>query len=143
MKKSSKKLLAWEPQLSRDQALPEYSSSFLSPLLELMREIIALPILEALGIKQPPEGDQWPHIWWITTYAMPFLPIHTAGIHGSRSRQTVIDRLISSYMPFIKSLVHSRKRPIHVASSVQFRHGLLVSMAETHHQTPYRSLLKD
>ncbi|OJJ88965.1 uncharacterized protein ASPGLDRAFT_115533 [Aspergillus glaucus CBS 516.65] len=113
-----------------------YSPSFLSPLLEWMWKIIALPILEALGIAQPPEGDQWPHIWWVTTFAMSFLPIHAAGIHGNRSRQTVIDRVISSYTPSIKSLVHIWERPVYDTSNVQPQHALLVSMAETPHQTP-------
>lgn len=38
-------------------------------ILEWLWDVIAKPILDALGFVQPPLGNNWPHIWWIPTPA--------------------------------------------------------------------------
>lgn len=113
-----------------------YSSEFLVPLLEWMWRAAARPVLDELGIMGTPEGDDWPHVWWIPTGGMTHLPIHAAGLQGRGTYETVVDRVISSYTTSVKSLVHNRRQIMQNASSVkESQHALLIAMTETPHQT--------
>jgi tetratricopeptide (TPR) repeat protein len=90
-------------------------------------DVVASPILDVLGFKQTPYGDNWPHIWWIPTGQLSQLPIHAAGQHSNGSDNTVLDRVMSSYSPTIKALVFGRRRR---RASVQQEpeHALLVTV---------------
>jgi tetratricopeptide (TPR) repeat protein len=69
------------------------------------------PVLDALGhTEAPPAGKTWPRVWWIPTGALSLLPIHAAGYHTSNSQRTVLDRVISSYAPTLKSLLYAQER---------------------------------
>ena len=65
-----------------------------------------------VGSQGPSEGP--PHLWWITCDWINRLPIHAAGDHLRRHRIdepcTVMDRVISSYIPTLKALMYSRTR---------------------------------
>lgn len=96
----------------------------------------ARPALDELGITRTPEGDDWPHVWWIPTGGMTHLPIHAAGLYGRRTYETIVDRVISSYTTSVKSLVHNCRQIMQNASSVkESQHALLIAMTETPHQT--------
>ncbi|KAL6818973.1 CHAT domain-containing protein [Trichoderma camerunense] len=87
-------------------------SSDLSPFLEWLWHTICHPCLNALGIKDAVSDDNWPHIWWISTGLLGGLPLHAAGIYKQGSKETVLDRVISSYASSIKALLHGRKHGI-------------------------------
>lgn len=53
------------------------------------------PILDTLG--------DVPRVWWSPTGLLNFLPLHAAG--------DALDRVISSYTPTIRALLHARSRP--------------------------------
>lgn len=73
-------------------------------------DVIAQPVLEALGHRRPPRaGAAWPRLWWSPTGPLALLPLHAAGRHNRRGR-SVIDRVVSSYTPTLRSLLHARDR---------------------------------
>lgn len=51
-------------------------------------------------------------IWWCPVGMMAYLPLHAAGHHGPRSsgRNSVLDLVVSSYIPTIRALAHARER---------------------------------
>jgi hypothetical protein len=76
--------------------------------LEWMWESFAREILERLGFTGPPgEGTAWPRIWWCPTGALTLLPIHAAGLHHVEGA-AVLDRVISSYTPLLRTLLEAR-----------------------------------
>ncbi|KUJ09999.1 uncharacterized protein LY89DRAFT_656612 [Mollisia scopiformis] len=83
-----------------------------SSLLEWLWDVVARPVLEALGFKQTPSDDDWPHLWWIPTGALTQLPIHASGYHFRGSTETVIDRVISSYSSSVKALIYGRRNDV-------------------------------
>jgi tetratricopeptide (TPR) repeat protein len=91
-------------------------------------DVVAEPVLDALGLASEPAPDQpWPRIWWSPSGVLSTLPLHAAGHHGegSGASRTVMDRAISSYTPTIRALAHSRARS-HGSGKV-----LAVAMPET------------
>ena len=80
-------------------------------------DVIAGPVLDQLGITGPPaEGEPWPRLWWCVSGLLSFLPLHAAGHHDTRddaAPATVIDRVVSSYTPTIRALVHARRPAEH------------------------------
>ncbi|KAK6526594.1 hypothetical protein TWF694_005176 [Orbilia ellipsospora] len=100
--------------------------------LEWLWDVIAQPILEALGITtSPKENTEWPRICWIPIGELCQLPLHAAGRYSEDSDETVLDRVISSYSVSIRALLHDLRMPELVHSS---NNALLVSMAKTEDQ---------
>ena len=81
----------------------------LQSVLEWLWDVAVCPILNALDFTQPPINDEWSRIWWIPTGKLSRLPFHAAGRHSEGSFDTVLDRVISSYSPSIKALIHGRR----------------------------------
>uniref|UniRef100_A0A0B7JU05 CHAT domain-containing protein n=1 Tax=Bionectria ochroleuca TaxID=29856 RepID=A0A0B7JU05_BIOOC len=79
-------------------------------MLEWLWEAIAEPVLGVLGFDKPPMDGQRPHIRWIPTGALCRIPIHAAGFHCDGSKNTVMDRVISSYSPSVKALIDGLER---------------------------------
>jgi tetratricopeptide (TPR) repeat protein len=105
-------------------------------VLEWLWDVAANPILDALGFIQPPSADNWPHVWWIPTGPLSKFPLHAAGRHRSGSAETVLDRVMSSYSPSIKAIIHGRRRRITPSAPAQ---ALLVAMQDTpeHSKLPF------
>ncbi|KAI1376538.1 CHAT domain-containing protein [Hypoxylon crocopeplum] len=78
-------------------------------VLEWLWDVLARPVLEALGFTRPPDNDAWPHVWWVTTAALARFPLHAAGYHKDPGN-SVLDRVMSSYSPSIKAIIHGRQR---------------------------------
>ncbi|KAK4176442.1 CHAT domain-containing protein [Triangularia setosa] len=78
------------------------------PVLRWLWDVIAHPILDALGLTKPPPSAAWPHIWWIPTGSLRRFPLHAAGYHTFPSTSSVLDIAMSSYGLSVKSLLHSR-----------------------------------
>ncbi|KAH7166362.1 CHAT domain-containing protein [Dactylonectria macrodidyma] len=78
--------------------------------LEWLWDVVASPVLEALGYTQPPADDCWPHVWWIPTGPLSHFPLHAAGYHYKQSSESVLDRVMSSYSSSIKAIICSRQQ---------------------------------
>jgi CHAT domain len=96
--------------------------------LEWLWDTTAEPILSSLGYADSPghgPGAEapWPRLWWCPTGPMAYLPLHAAGHHredlapGAAQPRTVLDRVVSSYIPSVRSLAYAR-RPGDTGASV-------------------------
>ena len=83
-----------------------------------------------------------PRVFWIGVGELSRAPFHAAGNHRPGSTDNTLSRAISSYVPSIKALVYSRRRPFRLgareyrgrvksAVGLTFPNILLVTMAET------------
>ncbi|KAL9611933.1 MAG: hypothetical protein Q9167_003456 [Letrouitia subvulpina] len=100
-------------------------------VLEWLWDVIADPILDALGFTQAPSGNDWPHVWWIPMSSLSRFPLHAAGYHYKGSNRTVLDRVMSSYSPSIRAIIHGRpRRALESTLSAQVQ-ALLVAMQDT------------
>ncbi len=69
-------------------------------------------VLDTLGCAEHLETDRpWPRLWWSPTGPLNFLPLHAAG-HHETAGASVLDRVISSYTPTLRALLHSRSRRV-------------------------------
>lgn len=94
-------------------------------------DVLGQPVLDALGhLTTPQDGVSWPRVWWSPTGLLNFLPVHAAG-RPERSGAAVLDRVVSSYTPTIRALLHARSQPM--ASNPRL---LAVALSETPGQAP-------
>ena len=70
------------------------------------RLLTYLECTEVLNYKDP--DAQWPRIWWVTTGNLCRIPMHLAESLGAKD--SVMQRVVSSYSSSIKALVHSRQQ---------------------------------
>ncbi len=77
-------------------------------------DAVTRPVLEHLGhTAPPPPGTQWPRVRWCPVGIATYLPLHAAGHHpGTRAEvehsvDTVLDRVVSSYTPTARALLHA------------------------------------
>ncbi|KAK6359275.1 hypothetical protein TWF696_000438 [Orbilia brochopaga] len=99
---------------NRDILKKTDSPYVLNKLLEWLWDVAAAPILDALGYTEPIPAsadpvDGWPHIWWVPSGQLSHFPFHAAGRHSEGSKDTVLDRVISSYSSSIKTLIYGRE----------------------------------
>ncbi|KAI2616349.1 CHAT domain-containing protein, partial [Hypoxylon sp. NC1633] len=104
----------------------------MAPMLEWLWEAVCRPCLNALGFtgNYPSSGNP-PHVWWIPTGPLSKLPLHAAGIHVPGSTETVLDRVMSSFAPSIRALIHGRQRRPRDPSRPPSDHALLIAMSKT------------
>jgi len=115
--------------------------SDLTTILAWLWRVIAKPCLDDLGFVEPhPEGQKWRRVWWIPTGALVHFPLHAAGHHYNESKDTVLDRVMSSYSSSIKSLMYAREKRTQRAILGTPQPGtervLLVGMKKTPGQAP-------
>ncbi|MCL9759118.1 CHAT domain-containing protein [Frankia sp. AiPa1] len=91
-------------------------------LLAWLWHAIAEPILNRLRslgtLPSPGDSDSPPpRLWWCPTGLLSYLPLHAAGLHDPAAPpgQAVIDHVVSSYTPTVRSLLWSRTRPVRAA----------------------------
>lgn len=80
--------------------------------LEWLWDTVAGVVLDELGHSPPAAGERWRRIWWSPTGPLAALPLHAAGYHGAEDRAegaTVLDRVVSSYTPTLRALIHARR----------------------------------
>ncbi|WP_405929797.1 CHAT domain-containing protein [Streptomyces griseus] len=71
-------------------------------------DTVAGPVLDELGLTEPPAADgPWPRIWWAPVGALSLLPLHAAGHHRDGG-PALLDRVVSSMTPTIRALGHAR-----------------------------------
>ncbi|MFE7853864.1 CHAT domain-containing protein [Streptomyces sp. NPDC057403] len=87
--------------------------------LECLWDRVAGPVLKAAGLTAPvPEGTpraEVPRLWWSASGPLAHLPLHAAGYHRREqqgARESVLDRVASSYTPGIRALRHARQAPV-------------------------------
>jgi CHAT domain len=94
---------AWRPGAAADRV---------AATLGWLWDAIAGPVLEVIGVESVPgDGAGWPRLWWVPTGPLAFLPLHAAGHHGetgATAARTVLDRVVSSYLPTAASLPSPR-----------------------------------
>ncbi|WP_405896796.1 CHAT domain-containing protein [Streptomyces sp. NBC_00727] len=113
-------------------------------VLEWLWDAAAGPVLAALGYRgRPPESAAegepaaWDRVWWVPCGLLSLLPVHAAGHHRTaRAEQcprTVIDRVVSSYTPSLRALIHTRQsaRTAAATGSAPEPHVLAVAMPTT------------
>ena len=108
-------------------------------VLEWLWDVVADPILQALGFFHSPSNDDvWPHIWWIPTGILSKFPLHAAGYHKERSGRTVLDRVMSSYSSSIKAILYSRPQHSAKSEASTLPQALVVAMQHTrkHQELP-------
>ncbi|WP_433274663.1 CHAT domain-containing protein [Pseudonocardia xinjiangensis] len=90
-------------------------------------DVLAEPVLVVAGpVVHPGGGAPWPRVWWSPSGPLNFLPLHAAGRHDVPGA-SVLDRVVSSYTPTMRALLHSRARPVPAGE----RTALAVAMPET------------
>jgi hypothetical protein len=114
-------------------------------VLDWLWSTIARPILEELGFDRTPTAQEpWPRIWWVAGGALANMPLHAAGRYrsgpgtghdggdGDRPPESVLDRVISSYAPNVRTLRYLRERSARSAAlSDSDRGSLIVAMCQT------------
>jgi hypothetical protein len=120
-----------------DTASPRAAQQRVREVLAWLWDALAGPVLDRLGIDGPPGGgERWPRVWWCTSGLLSFLPVHAAGHHDTRfdpAPATVLDRVISSYTPTIRTLAHARHTGLaDTGSCVSLDDGRLVAVAMPH-----------
>ncbi|MGF1428256.1 CHAT domain-containing protein [Kitasatospora sp. LaBMicrA B282] len=96
-----------------DPAGEQRAQQDIAEVLAWTWDCVTAPVLDALGLLGAPPGDAWPRLWWSPGGALAALPLHAAGRHGGAadgSRQSVLDRVISSYTPTVRALAYARDR---------------------------------
>ncbi|WP_328457532.1 CHAT domain-containing protein [Streptomyces sp. NBC_00386] len=91
-----------------NQPSPRKMRDTLVKSLAWLWKTVTEPVLNALGNSKPVASDgQWSRMWWCPTGLFTLLPIHAAG----NQADTALDRVISSYTPTLRMLLHTRTRP--------------------------------
>jgi tetratricopeptide (TPR) repeat protein len=117
---------AKDPYLSSTERIR--AENVLSETLEWLWNVAAKPVLSQLGhVRTHKEGESWPRVWWIPGGLLGALPLHAAGYHRSAVGETVMDRVLSSYVPSVRALAYTRSR----RSLLSPRHALIVAMPTT------------
>lgn len=102
---------ALDTALDRRRATDEQArAAAVYAVLGWLWDAVAEPVLEALeDLHAAHDGPGQPRIWWVPTGSLALLPVHAAG-HRDGSR-TLLDRVISSYTPTVRSLTAARAAP--------------------------------
>lgn len=112
-------------------------------LLEWLWDVLAKPVLRKLGIGL---GERTAatatRVWWIPTGPLCALPIHAAGKYRDVSKpQALLDYIVSSYSPSIRTMLFARQNKLHVGTQGQpppDHKPLLVAMGNTPGCNPLR-----
>ncbi|KAH6884478.1 CHAT domain-containing protein [Thelonectria olida] len=112
----------------RDRVATLNHQSISTELLKWLWDTTAKPILTSIGLTEA-SPDSWPRIWWIPTGPLAKFPIHAAGDYSSNDySDTVLDRVVSSYSPSVKSLVQSQQSHLGVMRKPET--AVLIGMQE-------------
>lgn len=107
----------------------------LKEMAEWLWKTAAEPIMAELNFNDHIERQSRPRrIWWVTTKWIGRLPVHAAGLHEealtSGRPLSVVDRVISSYVPTVKALQFARSIKS-ARQSIAWKDALLVAMPHT------------
>ncbi|MFI6056125.1 CHAT domain-containing protein [Streptomyces violascens] len=118
-------LAARQSVLRGDHAAQERGEAQMHAVLGWLWDTVVAPVLEALGCHGRPSDDTgpWPRVWWVPCGLLSLLPLHAAGHHAAtadeRCPRTVIERVVSSYTPSLRTLIHTRQTAATSASTAR------------------------
>ncbi|CAG1994327.1 unnamed protein product [Fusarium graminearum] len=98
--------------------------------LEWLWNAIVSPVLNAMSITQNRADRDLPHIWWIPAGRLVGFPPHAAGYHLDDGLKTALDRVVSSYTPSVKTLIHSRRQRGSKLQAQHFEQNLVLVAME-------------
>lgn len=126
------KELTEEPQWDDPDAFEECNKKYVDFLLWLWKACVN-PMLLAVGVEST---RQLPRVWWIGTGAASTLPFYAAGDLANSNSENAMSRVVSSYVPTIKSLIYAIHR-LQTSSPIthKLRKLLLVCMPTTPNET--------
>ncbi|WP_280403783.1 CHAT domain-containing protein [Nocardia brasiliensis] len=75
--------------------------------MEWLWDVLVEPVLRALDITVA-QSVSPQRIWWCPTGLLTLLPLHGAGYHDAAEGNTTLDRVVSSYTPSLRALIHQR-----------------------------------
>ncbi len=78
----------------------------LTPMLAWLWDVIVAEVLAAIPELLGPAGEP-PRVWWLPIGLLGLLPIHAA---GHPDQVSALEKMISSYIPTLRSLAYSRAR---------------------------------
>ncbi|WXC52656.1 hypothetical protein QX201_012320 [Fusarium graminearum] len=99
--------------------------------LEWLWNAIVSPVLNAMSITQNRADRDLPHIWWIPAGRLVGFPPHAAGYHLDDGLKTALDRVVSSYTPSVKTLIHSRRQRGSKLQAQHFEQNLVLVAMES------------
>jgi hypothetical protein len=120
--RQAQRLLEAESALVTGLMAPESIQAEMLDVLQWEWDAICEPVLSALSCTTAPaEEDPWPHVWWCPVGLLAYLPLHAAGrylsaVSGGDTGDTVLDRVVSSYVPSVRGLGYARSRDARNAS---------------------------
>jgi tetratricopeptide (TPR) repeat protein/CHAT domain-containing protein len=76
-----------------------FADGEISDVLAWLWDAVAEPVLATITHER---------VWWCPTGPFSMLPLHAAGHHEQRAGRTVLDKVVSSYTPSLRSLIESR-----------------------------------
>lgn len=132
----------------KDIALcPDKAKGQIGDVLSWIWDAAAEPVLSELGFtKRASESSEFPRVWWVLSGWASLLPIHAAGHHKTSPTddigtdvRTVIDCVVSSYIPTTRALLYARNRMDHLTSSCTpdgQKTALLLAMEKTVDKPP-------
>lgn len=92
-------------------------------------DAIVGPVLEELGFtKELATSTPLPHIRWIGVGSLSQAPFHAAGYHSPGSKQNAMSRVISSYVPTLRTLAFSQEKQMRQRFQPRF---LTIAIPET------------
>jgi tetratricopeptide (TPR) repeat protein len=131
---------AQDPVLSPEKR--DDADATLNEILEWLWDSATGPVLHSLGFRNTVKTQldakvTWPRIWWAPGGLLAQLPLHAAGHHRDSAkdgrRDTVIDRVVSSYTPTVRALRYARR---HIAALPAPANALIVAMPTTPGHNP-------
>lgn len=121
-----------------------YARCEMSSILVWLWEVAIKKILNELGFTQMPRaGEVWPRVRWVGSGLLNLFPVHAAGYHDSTPPETALDRVISSYVPTIKSLSYARERLIRSEQIASTEKAIFVAMPKTPDKAPLKNVIKE
>jgi hypothetical protein len=126
------------------QAVSQRRTEVIDAALAWLWSAVADPVLRALRLIPAPGSaprDSWrlPRIWWCPTGSLTHLPIHAAT--PGAAAPGVIDHVVSSYIPTLRTLCDLRPVPGHAGSAPD--RLLLITMPETRGHRPLRGAVEE
>lgn len=110
------------------------SNKKLLRILEWLWVVAVEPVLDALGFTSSPNGDNWPHVWWVASGWLNLLPIHAAGRYAEKTTANALDRLVSSYTPTMRGLAFARENAEKIKNRKNTPESLFIRMSQTEGQ---------
>ncbi|MDX3775913.1 CHAT domain-containing protein [Streptomyces europaeiscabiei] len=115
-------------------------------VLRWLWDAVTGPVLDALRVPVRDRESPPLRVWWVPCGPLALLPVHAAGHHsdpsGMPGKRTVLDRVVSSYTPTVRTLHHARQRAgaAVVASDSATASALVVAMPTTPGLPPDKNL---